>query len=41
MVIAINDWHEERYKKLMTQFTKNSQSDGTTGIEKPFWHLEA
>ena len=41
MVIAINDWHEERYKKLMTQFTKNSQSDGTTGIEKPFWHLES
>ena len=36
----INDWIEERYKKLMMQFTKNSQFDGTTGIEKPFWHLE-
>ena len=25
----------------MMQFTKNSQFDGTTGIEKPFWHLES
>ena len=25
----------------MEQFTKNSQFDGTTGIEKPFWHLES
>ena len=37
---VLNDWIEERYKKLMEQFTKNSQFDGTTGIEKPFWHLE-
>ena len=37
---VINDWLEGRYKKLMEQFTKNSQFDGTTGIEKPFWHLE-
>ena len=37
---VLNDWIEERYKKLMAQFTKNSQFDGTTGIEKPFWHLE-
>ena len=37
---VLNDWIEERYKKLMMQFTKNSQFDGTTGIEKPFWHLE-
>ena len=37
---VLNDWIEERYKKLMQQFTKNSQFDGTTGIEKPFWHLE-
>ena len=36
----LNDCIEERYKKLMEQFTKNSQFDGTTGIEKPFWHLE-
>ena len=26
---------------LMRKFTKNSQFDGTTGIEKPFWHLES
>ena len=38
---VINDWLEGRYKKLMMQFTKNSQFDGTTGIEKPFWHLES
>ncbi len=38
---VLNDWLEERYKKLMEQFTKNSQFDGTTGIEKPFWHLES
>ena len=38
---VLNDWIEERYKKLMMQFTKNSQFDGTTGIEKPFWHLES
>ena len=37
---VLNDWIEERYKNLMMQFTKNSQFDGTTGIEKPFWHLE-
>ena len=37
---VLNDWIEERYKKLMAQFTKNSQFNGTTGIEKPFWHLE-
>jgi putative restriction endonuclease len=38
---VLNDWLEERYKKLMEQFTKSSQFDGTTGIEKPFWHLES
>lgn len=37
---ALNDWIEERYKKLMVRFTKNSQFEGTTGTEKPFWHLE-
>lgn len=38
---VLNDWLEEQYKKLMEQFTKSSQFDGTTGIEKPFWHLES
>ncbi len=38
---VLNDWIEERYKKLMEQFTKDSQFDSTTGIEKPFWHLES
>jgi putative restriction endonuclease len=37
---VLNDWLEERYKKLTEQFTMNSQFDGTTGIENPFWHLE-
>lgn len=38
---VLNDWLERRYQKLMEQFTKNSQFDGTTGKEKPFWHLES
>ena len=38
---VINDWLEEHYNMLMQKFTKNSQFDGTTGIEKPFWHLES
>ena len=38
---VLNDWIEERYKKLMQKFAKDSQFDGTTGIEKPFWHLES
>ena len=38
---VINDWLEERYNMLMQKFTRNSQFDGTTGIEKPFWHLES
>ena len=37
----INDWLEERYNILMQKFTKASQFDATTGIEKPFWHLES
>lgn len=37
---SINDWLEERYMKLMTRYTKNSQFNDVTGIEKPFWHLE-
>ena len=38
---AINDWLEGHYKMLMSQYAKDSQFDGTTGIEKPFWHLES
>lgn len=37
---VLNDWLEERYHKLMQKYTKSSPFDGTTGIEKPFWHLE-
>ena len=37
---VINDWIEGRYRMLMQRFAKDSQFDGTTGIEKPFWHLE-
>ena len=36
----INDWLEGRYKMLMQKYAKDSQFDDTTGIEKPFWHLE-
>lgn len=37
---TINDWIEGRYKMLMQKYAKDSQLDATTGIEKPFWHLE-
>ena len=38
---VINDWLEEHYNSLMSQYVKGSQFDATTGIEKPFWHLES
>ena len=38
---AINDWLEGHYKMLMSQYAKDSQFDGTTEIDKPFWHLES
>ena len=37
---VLNDWIEEHYNKLMREYTKDSQFDGTTEITKPFWHLE-
>ena len=37
---VINDWLEERYLTLMAQYTRNSQFEDLTGIEKPFWHME-
>ncbi len=37
----INDWLEGRYNMLMLQYAKDSQFDDTTGIDKPFWHLES
>lgn len=37
---VINDWLEEQYNSLMRLYAKGSQFDETTGIEKPFWHLE-
>lgn len=37
---VLNDWIEGRYKMLMQKYAKDSQFDATTGIEKPFWHLE-
>ena len=36
----IDEWLEEKYNTLMEKFTKNSQFEKITGIEKPFWHLE-
>lgn len=38
---VINDWMEEKYNALMKMYTKSSQFDVPTGIEKPFWHLES
>lgn len=35
------DWLEERYYSLMRQYTKSSQFDVPTGIDKPFWHMES
>ncbi len=37
---VINDWLEGRYNMLMSQYARNSQFDDSTGIEKPFWHIE-
>jgi len=37
---SINDWLDERYKNIISQYTKDSQYNNT-GIEKPFWHLES
>ena len=37
---VINEWLEEHYNSLMRLYAKGSQFDETTGIEKPFWHLE-
>lgn len=39
-LFSINDWLEEQYNKLMTQYARESQFEKRTGIEKPFWHLE-
>lgn len=38
---SVNYWLEEHYKVLMSQYVKDSQFDGSTGIDKPFWHLES
>ena len=38
--IVINDWLEEKYKKLLCKYARLTESDNITGIEKPFWHLE-
>ena len=37
----INEWLEERYKQIANQYTRDSQFENITGIEKPFWHLES
>lgn len=37
---SINDWLDERYKNIISQYTKDSQYNNTV-IEKPFWHLES
>ena len=35
----LNKWLEERYNKLMKQYTKDSQFDTPSPISNPFWHL--
>lgn len=37
---VINDWLEGRYRMLMQMYTRDSQFEELTGIEKPFWHME-
>ena len=37
----INEWLEERYKRILSQYVKNSQFATKTSIDKPFWHLES
>ena len=36
---VLNEWLEERYMKLMLQYTRQSQFDKPTEINNPFWHL--
>lgn len=38
---VISEWLEDKYKQIATQYTKESQFENITGIEKPFWHLES
>lgn len=35
----LNEWLEERYLKLMLQYTRQSQFNKPTEINNPFWHL--
>lgn len=36
---VLNEWLEERYLKLMLQYTRQSQFNKPTEINNPFWHL--
>ncbi len=38
---VINDWLEERFVRLLSKYTVDSQFEDITGIEKPYWHLES
>ena len=37
---VINDWLEGEYRMLMHMYTRESQFEDQTGIDKPFWHME-
>lgn len=36
---VLNEWLEDRYLKLMLQYTRQSQFNKPTEINNPFWHL--
>ena len=40
---VLNDWLEQRYKRLMLLYSQKSifLNDNITEIDKPFWHLES
>lgn len=38
---VVNDWLEEKYNLLMMKYSRGSQFDNITSIEKPFWYLES
>lgn len=35
----LNEWLEDRYLKLMMDYTRHSQFDKPADIANPFWHL--
>lgn len=38
---VLNEWLEKRYTSLSFIYKREAISEGTTGIDKPFWHLQS